>query len=71
MALRGFQFVISSKAVTPADAVKMITAHGSPEPLAEILLALESLENPSLLDKASPERRTVARDFLRKLQLES
>ncbi|MCW1924495.1 tetratricopeptide repeat protein [Luteolibacter arcticus] len=68
MTLRGLQFVLSNQALSPRDAIAMIEAAGNPEPLADIVLALRSIEEPGLLDKVSPEVRTVAKDFIKRIQ---
>jgi tetratricopeptide (TPR) repeat protein len=67
-ALRGIELLLSRQALTPRDAITMIEAAGNPEPLADVVLALRSIDDPGLLDKVSPEVRTVARDFIKRIQ---
>jgi hypothetical protein len=68
MAIRGLEFLLSRQAITPTQAISLIEAAGNPEFLAVILLALRSIQEQELLDKLSPEIRTVAMDFVAKIQ---
>jgi len=67
MAIRGFEFVLSRKATSAREVLSMIEAAGNPEPVSIVTLALRSLDEPGLLDKVSPEVRTVAKDFVAKI----
>ncbi len=65
--LQGFTFLLSQKALDPADAITMIEDNGAQESLADTLVALRSIDDPGLLKKTSPERRAFAKDFLARI----
>ena len=67
--LRGLIFLLSENHLTLAEVTQLITEQNAQEIYDDILLALNSLENPALLIKASPERQAFARDFLVKTGL--
>ncbi len=70
MALRGFEFVLTSGEMTPQTGIGLLVDSGADAQFEEIVIALRSLEDESLLSKLSPERRTVAVDFLKKVGLQ-
>ena len=65
--LQGFTFLLSQKALDPADVITMIEDNGAQESLADTLVALRSIDDPGLLKKTSPERRAFAKDFLARI----
>ena len=67
--IRGLTFLLSSKHLSSQEVSQLILEHKAQEPLSEILLALQSLDDPALLTKASPERQAFAKDFLKKITL--
>ena len=60
--------MLKEKTLTPSDARELIEAHGASEAFDDILLALRAIESPDILQKASPERRAFAQDFIKAIQ---
>ena len=66
--IRGLTFLLSNKHLSSQEASQLILEHEAQEPLSEILLALQSIDDPALLTKASPERQAFVKDFLKKVE---